>query len=253
MKSLEKVKSNIIGIINSIIYRIPNIFFIYSLIKVYEFNNLLKNVILSKEDIVLDIGCGEGLQTLIIGKKCKKIYGIDISETKIIKAKIRSEFVRKKVNCEFLNLELKNAQFKNEFFDNIFSICVIEHIPNYIDIFRESFRILKKGGQFIFSVDSFRNFENNLLLKYHKKKFGVCKYFNEIELRNILKQIGFRKIDIYPIFKSNYARKIFTKGIMYGFHKNQIAFVPRYFYLKFKELLSYYKKEGIFLIANCYK
>ena len=49
---------------------------------------------LSKEHIVLDIVCGEGLQILIIGKNCRKIYGIDISRTKIIKAKIRSEFLR---------------------------------------------------------------------------------------------------------------------------------------------------------------
>ena len=39
-----------------------------------------------------------------------------------------------------------NAGFEDDKFDVIYSVCVIEHIPNYEEVLREAFRTLKPGG-----------------------------------------------------------------------------------------------------------
>ena len=76
----ENIKNRLI----SMLFIKPSIYLISNPFKIFEFKELLRDVEISKEEIILDIGCGNGLQTILIGKKCKKIYGIDISQKSII-------------------------------------------------------------------------------------------------------------------------------------------------------------------------
>lgn len=59
---------------------------------------------------------------------------------------------------------------------------MIEHISNYVEVLREAYRILKKDGQMIFSVDCLESIEDNELLEKHKKEHYVEKYFKREEL-----------------------------------------------------------------------
>ena len=45
--------------------------------KIFEFKELQKDIEFSNSDVILDIGSGGGFQTLLLGKTCKKIIGID--------------------------------------------------------------------------------------------------------------------------------------------------------------------------------
>jgi len=85
-----------------VLFRIfPNIFLAPMPLEIYEFHELLRGVKFSKEELILDIGCGNGLQTLLLGKKCKKVIGIDTSEEAIIVARHRASFVKRRINSEF--------------------------------------------------------------------------------------------------------------------------------------------------------
>lgn len=203
--------------------------------------------------MILDIGCGNGLETLVLGRKCKKIYGIDISKTYLAIAKIRAHYMKRKINSEFRLVKLENAGFKDDYFDKIFSICVLEHIRNYEVVLKEAYRVLKKGGQFILSVDSFENFEDKKLLNIHKKRYNVENYFTKKDLEPILKNIGFKKVYIYPIFKSEYAKKIITKNLKSGFNFGVFNSILKYYILKYKETEWNYGNKGIFLIIKCQK
>lgn len=146
------IKNKLLATIKSIIYRMPNIYSTYSPIKIYEFKELIRDINILKTDKILDIGCGEGLHAIILGKKAKKTYGIDINEKRIIKARHRATYMRKRDNIKFRCIKLEYARFEIESFDKIFSISVLEeHIPNYFDVLEETYKILKKGGQLIFS------------------------------------------------------------------------------------------------------
>ena len=254
------LKQRVYTILKRIMFRLPNIYFSFKPIKIYEFKEIIKGVKFSKNEVILDIGCGQGIPTMLIGKKCKKIYGIDISEKSLNIAKTRAYYLKKKVKSEFKHGRLENAEFKNEYFDKIFSICVLEHIPNYIEVMQEVYRILKKGGQFIFSVDSLETINNERLLNYHKEKCYIEKYFRKNELRQILKELCFNKIIIYPIFKSNYAETHYFKYLEAIKSPNnrlnkfkRFLFIYHYFLLKYREYRCINKKKGLYLIVKCYK
>ena len=96
----------------------------------------------------------KSVRKLLIAKKCKNIIGIDISNEFLNTARIRAQFIQNNKNIEFRCTKIEKAGFKNGEFDKIVSICVLEHIPNYIEVLEESYRILKSDGQIILSVDS---------------------------------------------------------------------------------------------------
>lgn len=231
----------------------PHIFFGHSPFKIYEFKKLTEGIKFSKDEIILDIGCGSARQSLLLGKKCKKIVGIDISEKAIKLAKLQSQYLKGAGNSAFHCIKLEKAGFEDEYFDKIFSFCVLEHIPNYAEVLREAYRILKKNGQMIFSVDTLETIEDKKLIEKHKKTHFVEQYFKKEELKTLLEKIGFEKIDIYPIFKSNFAKKLFIKGIKDRFRYGYLRSILAYFVLRYKESHCAAGNKGIFLIVKCYK
>jgi len=257
MVSIGKIKKSVYSILKKSFYYNPNIFFTFKPLKIYEFKELVKNAKITHKDIILDVGCGQGLPTLLIGKKCKKIYGIDISKRFLRIAKMRSRYLKRKVNREFLQIRLEHAGFKEEFFDKVFFICVLEHIPNYIEVLTEAHRVLRKGGKLLLSVDSLEAIDDKKLVEYQKKKCHVENYFREYDLMKTLSNIGFNDIVIYPIFRSDYAKKLYTKHLEDINEKQNkfrhLNFLYRYIILKHRESRCLNQKKGIFLIAKCYK
>lgn len=230
----------------------PHIFFTFDPFKIYEFEELQRRIKFSRNDLILDIGCGNGLQTMLLGKKCKKVIGIDISKKAVGSAKIKSAFLNRRINSEIRCAKLENAEFGDEYFDKIFSICVIEHISNYVQILKEAYRILKRNGHMIFSVDALEIIEDKKLIEKHRREHHIKKYFKIDELKLILQEAGFKRISIYPLFKSDFARKIFIKGINNRFQYGYIGSLLLYAFLKYKEYKCTSKK-GIFLIVKCCK
>jgi 2-polyprenyl-3-methyl-5-hydroxy-6-metoxy-1,4-benzoquinol methylase len=248
---MKIVKRTILRIL--IYFRIfPHIFFVFNPAKIYEFEELQRRIKFSRNDLILDIGCGKGLKTLLFGKRCKKVIGIDISKKAVASAKIKSTFLNKRINSEFRCVKLENAEFEGEYFDKIFSICVIEHVSNYRQLLKEAYRILKRNGHFIFSVDALETIEDNKLVEKHRREHHVKKYFKIDELKIILQDANFKKISIYPILKSNFARKIFIKGINNKFQYGYIRSLLFYVFLRYRENKCTSDK-GIFLIAQCCK
>ena len=82
----------------------------------------------------------------------------------------------------------------------------------------------------IFSVDTLENIDDEKIISYHKKRFYVKQYFRKNELKRILEQIGFKNINIYPIFKSNYSKKLFKKMIIDDSRVRKL-FTPFYYFL----------------------
>jgi len=229
----------------------PNIFFTRRPLKIYEFKKLEKSIRFLKTDLVLDLGCGLGIQTLCLGKKCNNIVGIDIDKDAIDFAESLSSKMQGKISSKFMCCSLEEASFSSDYFDKVFSICVIEHISDYEKVIDEIYRVLKPGGVFAFSVDALTTIDSPELLNRHKHDHHVMKYFSLNELFQLLLKKGFKNITVYPILKSNFAKQLFIKGIKDEF-KIKSTFIIDYLRLSFSE--KYTKnKEGIFIIAKCTK
>lgn len=82
---------------------------------------------------------------------------------------IGSEFFENSVPLGFVNDEgIRNEDFTKltfdkEKFDLVISLEVLEHIPNYLNAISESFRVLKNGGKFLFTVPFDRNSAKNVI------------------------------------------------------------------------------------------
>lgn len=98
--------------------------------------------------IILDIGCGCGwFELYAIKKKCKKIFGIDVTEKDLKSA--RDNISDKRVSFKVDNAI--NLSFEDNLFDTVVSWDVIEHIPKNSEklMFGEVGRVLKK---MVFSI-----------------------------------------------------------------------------------------------------
>jgi len=92
---------------------------------------------------VLEIGCGNGVDSITFGKKTKaKVVGIDISPD-AIKAANESNDLK---NVKFMVGDAEKLDFKDDQFDLVYSMAVL-HSTDLDKSISEVSRVLKKGGQ----------------------------------------------------------------------------------------------------------
>lgn len=114
---------------------------------------------------VLDLGCGDGRFTKIMFAK-KLDFGLDKAATEIEKAK------QKGTHLNYIVADAHRIPLPSHSIETVFSNSVVEHIPNLGLVLQEISRILKPGGEFIFTTHA----------PSSKKFFGVY-LLNKIGLK----------------------------------------------------------------------
>ena len=102
---------------------------------------------LTRTDIVLDVGCGEGYAADILKKQCKKVIGIDYSQE-------AAEEAKRRYSLECYHMACTNLQFPSESFDKVICFEVLEHLTilQGKKTVSEINRVLRKGGLLIGST-----------------------------------------------------------------------------------------------------
>ena len=120
-----------------------------------------------KAEVCVDLGSGRGNDVIRLAEEVGEegyVYGIDISEGMIAKAKANlGKF--EITNAEILKADLENLPVDDNKIDVIISNCTINHATNKQAVWNEVYRILKLGGRFVVSdiystspiADEFRN------------------------------------------------------------------------------------------------
>jgi len=153
---------------------------------------------------MLDIGCGGGatLQRLLKRSKDATVYGIDISEESVAKAK--------KVNADVLDKQVFVTQgsaeklpYKDGAFDLVTAVETVYFWPNLANCLQEVRRVLKPGGRFAIMVEVVDNDS-----KWTDVVEGMTAYSPE-ELKNMLDDAGFINTEIHRK-KPSYATIIGT-------------------------------------------
>jgi len=88
-----------------------------------------------KEDsVVLDVGSNTGLLPLILSQKAKYVYGIEIVESLVVKAKN----LRQRDNIEYICADATTYDYSNcQAIDYITMSNVLEHIDNRVDFLKK--------------------------------------------------------------------------------------------------------------------
>lgn len=122
----------------------------------YEKQFILPKLKLTKEKVILDIGCGIGRWAEAVVGQCKEYYGVDFSSEMIAVAKENI----KKENCHFYKMSLVDALSNSKITARKYDIVLMTGVSMYIneDELKESYRLLRK----LVNKDSLFYFEESV-------------------------------------------------------------------------------------------
>ncbi|MBN1585114.1 methyltransferase domain-containing protein [Candidatus Uhrbacteria bacterium] len=147
---------------------------------------------------ILEIGCGTGLFTLEIAKTGNEIIAIDISNDLLGVA-------RKRVYGDNVEFRIENA-YQTSFIDGFFDFIVGSSVLHHLDVdraIREFYRLIKPGGEIIFTEPNMLNpqiaIQKNI--PFIKKMVGDSPdetAFIRWNLASKLAKAGFSEVEIVP-------------------------------------------------------
>mgnify|MGYP000746000499 CR=1 FL=1 len=112
---------------------------------------------------ILDLGCGPGLYAEIFAGKGHSVTGVDISETSIEHAKKSTQdkgLGISYINASYLNLDLEAEQF--DLVTLIYTDFGVLNPEEQKQLLQTIYKVLKKGGTFIFDVMKDTELENRV-------------------------------------------------------------------------------------------
>lgn len=155
---------------------------------------------------MLDVGCGGGftIRRLLKRSKDAQVYGIDISEESVAKAK--------KVNAEVLDKQVfvtlgsaEKLPYEDGKFNLVTAVETVYFWPNLPNCLQEVRRVLKSGGKFAILVEVVDSDS-----KWTNVVEGMTAYSPE-DLKKLLDEAGFTQTEIHRK-KPTYATIIGVKA-----------------------------------------
>ena len=150
----------------------------------------------SDNDIILDIGCGNGYVLNMLAKQYGGLYyGIDSSKSIIkIAYKFNHHFIKNgKITLLNENLEIMN--FTEKSFDKIYTINTVYFWEDLDKTMNQIFNLLKPNGLFINTL-----FSNETLSRFSHTRYGY-KRFSLEQLTYAGRNTGF-DVNVKPILNS---------------------------------------------------
>lgn len=169
-----------------------------------------------KGEHVLDLGSGAGFDCFLAARQVGakgRVIGVDMTPEMISKAR-RNASAGDFPHVEFRLGEIEYLPVADRSIDVILSNCVINLSPDKQQVFREAFRVLKKGGRLavsdiVLTAELPTAIKNDLDVSYSGCISGASSIK---DLQSMLEQSGFSQIEIKPKDES----KSFIKEWMPG-------------------------------------
>lgn len=150
-------------------------------------------------EVCVDLGCGRGNDVIRMAQAAGDkgfVYGLDISDGMIEKANRNADKLEIS-NVKFIKSELESIKLPSNIADLVISNCTINHAMDKKAVWREIYRILKKGGRFvisdIYSLDEVPEEYRNDPVAVSECWAGSIK---KDEYMKIIDEAGFSEVDI---------------------------------------------------------
>jgi len=171
---------------------------------------LVKDIPVTPESHLLDVGCGIGGPTRNVAKATKaRVTGLNLNPTQVKKGK---DINKKEGLSNLVDLvvgDFCKMEFEEETFDAAFAVEATCHAPNREDVFGEVFRVLKKGGYFaayewcITDKHDPKNEKHKAYVKKIEHGNGLSNTIGTEECLQCLRNVGFQVIDSRDMFKND--------------------------------------------------
>jgi ubiquinone/menaquinone biosynthesis C-methylase UbiE len=136
-------------------------------VETFNFNSLN----LKKIKTAIDVGCGNGRHLKSLGFRLSnaKIIGIDQSENEInaLLKEFENHTCKNQNSYNFIKGDVRSIEIPDNSQDLVICSEVLEHVPNFRDVLKECYRILKPGAVMLISVPSY--FPESLCWMYSKE------------------------------------------------------------------------------------
>lgn len=173
--------------------------------------NPIQNANLKSGEIVLDLGCGKGIDVF---KACKIVgkEGLVIGVDRLSEMVERANYIRGKkgfLNTDFRVSDIDDLKVDNDTVDCVISNCVINLFEDKEKVYSEIYRVLKPGGRI--SISDIVQF--NELPTWVKDEpifhaTWVAGSITSEKLKNILKNVGF---ELYTIIEEDLTDEYLAK------------------------------------------
>jgi ubiquinone/menaquinone biosynthesis C-methylase UbiE len=153
-------------------------------------HQLLVSLDLTKDDFVVDVGCGTGYFSYLIGDKVASIVGVDIDSSSL---RVAKRFLPEQ---DFILSDATQLPIRNQVVTKVLCSEVLEHVSDDARLVSECYRILRMGGVFVCSSPN-ATFPMRLRKSSHLKQgaeFHVRIGYSPTSLRELLIKAGFESV-----------------------------------------------------------
>jgi len=162
-------------------------------------SRFIKEIELSGDDIVLDLGGGKGILSEMLSKDVRKVIVLDISRKKLESARRRE--------LEVILGDISNMPVKDNIIDKAFCINVLHHIEDLRSTIREIKRVLKSGG-IVFVLDFYGDSLLGKIINLYERALSNPGLIDLFHLEKLFKEEGFEgKIKMVSNFQYVYLGK----------------------------------------------
>ena len=161
----------------------------------------LSRVVLNKNDVIADIGCGSGTLLDQLANNTKHVYAIDISEQMLEEAKNNNN----SINIEYVQSSCEPCPLNNSSIDTIISLGVLDYVRDIESFVIELNKVLKPGGIAVITapktrtIFSFLRWFNNLR-KVLTKMPPLVNVVSKYKMQNILHNANFEIIEMKSLW-----------------------------------------------------
>ena len=150
-------------------------------------------------EVILDLGCGAGLDLYFYAKAvgpAGKVCGLDISEEMVAKANKNMDALGIK-NVEIKSGHSDNLPFPDSFFDCVASNGIYNLSPDKEKVMAEGYRVLKPGGRTVFCEIVLKERLSEDVRKSIDDWFRcIGGAMPEADFISMMKKVGFKNIEI---------------------------------------------------------
>ena len=123
----------------------------------------------SPSDRMLDVGCGDGSFTVILGRTFNEVHAIDVQDENLSRFRASVKDEKKFI---ISHMSASALAYPDNYFDTIITIETLEHVLDLPGTTSEIVRVLKPGGELIITVPNRWFPSENHGMRLGKRTFG---------------------------------------------------------------------------------
>jgi len=156
---------------------------------------ILSEILLGRNSIILDIGCGTANNTLLVSQTTHaRVVGIDLSSGMLHEAK------KKAPEIHLARASANHLPFGNVTFDLVFMTEVLHHLADIAPVISEAFRVLRASGEFCIVTQSHEQIDHRMTTRFFPSTAEIDKSrYPDIEVaKKHLRASGFINVRSKP-------------------------------------------------------